>query len=269
VLFTAAMPFAIGLFDRHCDANTLLHVPPLYRSSQRSENFTTTVFWLWFFNAVYHSIVFFWLPYGMLHHDIAFVDGKVGNYLFVGNMVYTYVVVAVCIKGGLETSAWTWLTHLAIWGSIACWFIFLAVYSHVWPTVDLAPEMVGMDRYVFSCPSFWFGLFLIPSVVLLSDVTFKAFQRTLCRDSRRGAPDAELSPLSCRSELYENPRWSRSYTEESMSSAPVSNHSLEESTDPYMNLPHGFAFSQEEQGVVEQSDLIRQYNSTYSKPTGL
>jgi len=36
------------------------------------------------------------------------------------------------------------LTHLATWGSIVTWFIFLAVYSHVWPTFDLAPEMVGM-----------------------------------------------------------------------------------------------------------------------------
>jgi len=36
------------------------------------------------------------------------------------------------------------LTHLAIWGSIVTWFVFLAAYAHVWPTVDLAPEMVGM-----------------------------------------------------------------------------------------------------------------------------
>jgi len=36
------------------------------------------------------------------------------------------------------------LTHLAIWGSIVTWFLFLAFYSHVWPTFDLAPEMVGM-----------------------------------------------------------------------------------------------------------------------------
>ena len=36
------------------------------------------------------------------------------------------------------------LTHLAIWGSIGCWFIWLAVYSHLWPIINLAPEMVGM-----------------------------------------------------------------------------------------------------------------------------
>jgi len=35
-------------------------------------------------------------------------------------------------------------THLAIWGSIAFWFLFLVIYPHFWPSIDLAPEMVGM-----------------------------------------------------------------------------------------------------------------------------
>jgi len=40
------------------------------------------------------------------------------------------------------------LSHLAVWGSIGSWFLFLAVYPYMWPTIDLAPEMVGMvGRY--------------------------------------------------------------------------------------------------------------------------
>jgi len=35
-------------------------------------------------------------------------------------------------------------THLAIWGSIAFWFLFLIIYPQFWPTISLAPEMVGM-----------------------------------------------------------------------------------------------------------------------------
>lgn len=31
---------------------------------------------------------------------------------------------------------------------------------------------------------------------------------------------------------------------------------------------HGFAFSQEEHGVISQSQLIRSYNSTLDKPPG-
>ncbi len=35
------------------------------------------------------------------------------------------------------------VTHLAIWGSIFAWFVFLAIYSRVWPIIGLAPEMYG------------------------------------------------------------------------------------------------------------------------------
>ncbi|CAF1648447.1 unnamed protein product, partial [Didymodactylos carnosus] len=48
------------------------------------------------------------------------------------------------IEPGLESDAWTLLTHVAIWGSIGSWFLFLAVYSNFWPTIPLAPEMRGM-----------------------------------------------------------------------------------------------------------------------------
>ena len=36
------------------------------------------------------------------------------------------------------------LTHLAIWGSIASWFIFIWAYSNFWPTFPLAADMAGM-----------------------------------------------------------------------------------------------------------------------------
>lgn len=44
---------------------------------------------------------------------------------YVINFVFQYVIVTVCLKAGLVTSSWTWLTHLAIWGSIGLWFGFI------------------------------------------------------------------------------------------------------------------------------------------------
>ena len=48
------------------------------------------------------------------------------------------VYIHVCVCSALQ------LSHLAVWGSIASWFLFLAIYPYMWPTIDLAPEMVGM-----------------------------------------------------------------------------------------------------------------------------
>jgi len=42
-LFTAATPFAIGLFDRHRSAVSLLQFPKLYKLSQASANFNSRV----------------------------------------------------------------------------------------------------------------------------------------------------------------------------------------------------------------------------------
>ncbi|KAI0226825.1 Phospholipid-transporting ATPase IB [Lamellibrachia satsuma] len=206
VIFTAAPPLALGLFDRHCTVQNLLRFPQLYGVSQKSELFNVKIFWLWITNAVYHSIILFWMPVLALSHDVAFKNGKVGDYLFLGNMVYTYVVVTVCVKAGIETSAWTILTHLSIWGSIACWFLFLAIYSHMWPTFNIASVMVGMlvvkspanwdlehevellresfedsflsfsaqDKYVFGCLIFWIMLLLVPFTALIRDFSWAA-----------------------------------------------------------------------------------------------
>ncbi|KAK2176219.1 hypothetical protein NP493_675g03060 [Ridgeia piscesae] len=195
VIFTAAPPLALGLFDRHSTVKNLLQCPALYEVSQNSTLFNVQIFWLWIINAVYHSVILFWMPVCALSHDIAFKDGKVGDYLFLGNMVYTYVVITVCLKAGLETSAWTMLSHLSIWGSIASWFLFLAVYSHMWPTFDLAPVMVGMDKYVFGCFLFWMMLLLVPFAALIRDFAWAAAQRTLCKNMRQEVQELEKANL--------------------------------------------------------------------------
>ena len=42
------------------------------------------------------------------------------------------------------------------------WFLFLAVYPYMWPTIDLAPEMVGMVRgYCLSLISFVNNVFMM------------------------------------------------------------------------------------------------------------
>lgn len=110
------------------------------------------VFVGWVCLALVHSVVVFVLPYFSMTQDVAWGHGMVGGYLMVGNMVYTYVVVTVCLKAGLEMDAWTWVTHLAIWGSIASWFIFLLVYSNFWPILPMAADMCGIYLQVCKLP---------------------------------------------------------------------------------------------------------------------
>uniref|UniRef100_A0A1B6DN12 Phospholipid-transporting ATPase n=1 Tax=Clastoptera arizonana TaxID=38151 RepID=A0A1B6DN12_9HEMI len=235
VLFTAAPPLAIGLFDKTCSAETMLRNPKLY--SQGANNFSVKVFWIWIGNAIYHSILLFWFPLLSVKHDIIWSNAMDGGYLVLGNIVYTYVVITVCVKSGLHMQFWTWLTHLAIWGSIAAWFVLILIYSHFWPTVPMGQVMRGMDIMVFSSPVFWFGLVLIPFTVLIADLFILSMTET--------------------ARLLKNVR------------SVFNLRATSTRVNTEVELRHGFAFSQEEGGAVAQSDVIRAYDTNLPKPEGM
>uniref|UniRef100_A0A4W5Q5A9 Phospholipid-transporting ATPase n=1 Tax=Hucho hucho TaxID=62062 RepID=A0A4W5Q5A9_9TELE len=179
VIFTALPPFTLGIFDRPCSQQNMLRFPQLYRITQNAEGFNTKVFWGHCINALIHSIILFWFPLKVLEHDSPFNNGHGTDYLFVGNMVYTYVVVTVCLKAGMETTAWTKFSHLAVWGSMILWMLFFTVYSAFWPSIPIAPDMQGQASRVMQCWHFWLGLVLVPAACLLKDFAWNAGRRTV------------------------------------------------------------------------------------------
>lgn len=179
VLFTMAPPLAIGLFERPCDESHIFRRPKLY-SQLATELQSGPMFWRWVADALLHSIILFYMTLGLIYNDALWSSGLAdGGYLVFGNMLYTYVVVTVCLKAGLECHCWTFPLQLAIWGSIGGWFAFLVIYSRVWPTLPMASEMRGIATMVFSTPVFWTGLVLIPLTTLLPDITWKTVHRSI------------------------------------------------------------------------------------------
>ncbi|XP_042883208.1 probable phospholipid-transporting ATPase IA isoform X4 [Penaeus japonicus] len=264
VLFTAAPPLVMGIFDRSCSAETRMKYPELYRESQSGSHFNWKVFVWWVWLALVHSVMVFVLPYLAMTQDVAWGHGLVGGYLMVGNMVYSYVVVTVCLKAGLETDAWTWVTHLAIWGSIASWFIFLLVYSNFWPVLPMAPDMCGIYFQVYSSPVFWFGLILIPLACLLPDVCVKTIRNSVYKSLTEQVRESEISNkdvskvLDTKHRLTETARLLKNVFRRTTTRVNLE-----------VELAHGFAFSQEEHGVMGQSEVIRAYDTTQPKPGGM
>ncbi|XP_017837733.1 probable phospholipid-transporting ATPase IA isoform X3 [Drosophila busckii] len=248
VLFTAMPPFAIGLFEKFCTAETMLKYPQLYKPSQSAKLFNVKVFWIWIFNALLHSVFLFWLPMAAYQSEAIWSDGKTSDYLLLGNMVYTYVIVTVCLKAGLITNSWTWLTHVAIWGSIVLWFTFVLIYSHFWPSLKFASNFAGMDIQLLSTPIFWLGLFLVPITSLLIDVICKLVHNTVFKTLTEAVREQEITRNDPSQVLNE----SRSSTMYALGSI----------------LRYGYAFSQEEGGAVPQSIIIRAYDTNLPKPEG-
>jgi len=164
VLFTGLAPFSLGLFNQDISARLRLSRPSLYRPSQENKGFNSWVFWQWVGLSIFHSLVLFFATYFFLSHEVAFDSGKVFGLWYVGNTVYTAVVVTVNLKAGFESDYWTWFVHVSIWGSIVLWILFILVYSHFWPTFPLAVEMVGQDFKLFSSSTFY-ALFVLTPIL--------------------------------------------------------------------------------------------------------
>ncbi|XP_026187029.1 probable phospholipid-transporting ATPase IA isoform X4 [Mastacembelus armatus] len=177
VIFTALPPLTLGIFERSCRKENMLKYPELYKTSQNAMGFNTKVFWAHCLNGLFHSVILFWFPLKAFQHDTVFGNGRTPDYLLLGNMVYTFVVITVCLKAGLETSSWTMFSHIAIWGSIGLWVVFFIIYSSLWPLIPLAPDMSGEADMMFSSGVFWMGLFFIPVTSLIFDVAYKVVKK--------------------------------------------------------------------------------------------
>uniref|UniRef100_A0AAZ3SS02 Phospholipid-transporting ATPase n=1 Tax=Oncorhynchus tshawytscha TaxID=74940 RepID=A0AAZ3SS02_ONCTS len=270
VIFTALPPFTLGIFDRPCSQQNMLRFPQLYRITQNAEGFNTKVFWGHCINALIHSIILFWFPLKVLEHDSPFNNGHGTDYLFVGNMVYTYVVVTVCLKAGMETTAWTRFSHLAVWGSMILWMLFFTVYSAFWPSIPIAPDMQGQASRVMQCWHFWLGLVLVPAACLLKDFAWNAGRRTVKKslleevqelEARAVDPGAAVLRDASGRSLNERAHLLTRVFRKTPSNVGRKN-SVQQS-----NVSHGYAFSQEEHGVVSQSQVCRSYDTTRQRPS--
>uniref|UniRef100_A0A8C1NAQ2 Phospholipid-transporting ATPase n=1 Tax=Cyprinus carpio TaxID=7962 RepID=A0A8C1NAQ2_CYPCA len=251
VIFTALPPLTLGIFERSCRKENMLKYPELYKTSQNAMGFNTKVFWAHCLNGLFHSVILFWFPLKAFQHDTVFGNGKTPDYLLLGNMVYTFVVITVCLKAGLETSSWTMFSHIAIWGSIGLWVVFFGIYSSLWPLIPLAPDMSGESSGLF------YHLFVCLFVCFLPRFSMKKVCfKTLVDEVQ------ELEALSKDPGAVVH---GKSLTERAQLLKNVfkkSTVSLYRSDSMQQNLLHGYAFSQDENGVLSQSEVIRVYDTT-------
>ncbi|XP_072171022.1 probable phospholipid-transporting ATPase IA [Diadema setosum] len=282
LVFTALPPFAIGLFDRNISVESMKKFPQLYKSSQNAEYFNSKVFWMWTLNSVYHSILIYWFVLFATQQDVVWSHGKAGDYLVAGNMAYTFVLIVVTLKAGLEMDAWTWPVHVSLWFGIVAWLVFFGVYSVLFPLFTFASDMFNEANMVLSSGVFWMLLLLIPIAALIRDVAWKAFRRTLFKSLAEEVQEAEVQHIDPtaiiqksvkKSVQYLGKRAQRAKTGFSETSrlltrlfkrSPSSTRHLAEDQE----VPrHGFAFSQEEHGVITQAEVIRAYDTT-KRPSG-
>ncbi|XP_072718560.1 phospholipid-transporting ATPase IA isoform X3 [Ciconia boyciana] len=117
---------------------------------------------------------------------------------------------------------------------------------------------------MFSSGVFWMGLLCIPMTALLFDVVYKVVKRATFKTLVD-----EVQELEAKSEDPGAVVHGKSLTERAQLLKNVfkKNHvNLYRSDSLQQNLLHGYAFSQDENGIVSQSEVIRAYDTTKQRP---
>uniref|UniRef100_A0A673GF54 Phospholipid-transporting ATPase n=1 Tax=Sinocyclocheilus rhinocerous TaxID=307959 RepID=A0A673GF54_9TELE len=230
VLFTALPPLTLGIFERSCRKENMLKYPELYKTSQNAMGFNTKVFWAHCLNGLFHSVILFWFPLKAFQH---------------GKHTYTHSLTLLLFS------------HIAIWGSIGLWVVFFGIYSSLWPLIPLAPDMSGEADMMFSSGVFWMGLIFIPITSLVFDVAYKR-RLMLEKQNEHFFPHLIVVYFICFMFLYDLICITClvSLPAECLVECIYLMHVF------WVLFTDGYAFSQDENGVLSQSEVIRAYDTT-------
>ncbi|KAF7546875.1 hypothetical protein G7046_g9179 [Stylonectria norvegica] len=177
VFYTVLPPLALGILDQFISARLLDRYPQLYMMGQQNYFFKLKVFAQWIANAVYHSLVLYIWSQLFWFGDLIQGDGKIAGHWVWGTALYGAVLLTVLGKAALVTNNWTKYHVLAIPGSMAIWYVFIAGYGIVAPMINLSEEYHGVVPRLYSSPVFWLQTVNLAVMCLLRDFAWKYAKR--------------------------------------------------------------------------------------------
>jgi phospholipid-transporting ATPase len=167
----------MGILDQFISARLLDRYPQLYMMGQQNRSFQIKIFAEWIANAVYHSIILYIFSQLIWYGDLIQGDGQIAGHWVWGTALYGAVLLTVLGKAALVTSNWTKYHVLAIPGSMAIWWVFIAVYGTVGPPLKISVEYHGVIPKLFTSPIFWLQTIALAILCLLRDFAYKFAKR--------------------------------------------------------------------------------------------
>uniref|UniRef100_A0A672II85 Phospholipid-transporting ATPase n=1 Tax=Salarias fasciatus TaxID=181472 RepID=A0A672II85_SALFA len=242
VIFTALPPLTLGIFERSCRKENMLKYPELYKTSQNAMGFNTKVTLL--------SIRY------MFTCIICVCVCSVSSPLIIKCYLLKLLSVSACdvFTVCLQFELTLQLLHLK-------WVSCVSALSRRWPGLTCPVELPRLSAdMMFSSGVFWMGLFFIPVTSLVFDVAYKVVKKACFKTLVDEVQELEALSKDPGAVVH-----GKSLTERAQLLKNVfkkSTVSLYRSESMQQNLLHGYAFSQDENGVVSQSEVIRAYDTT-------
>lgn len=166
--FTTLPLMCMGLFDRDVSRKSILQLPQLYESGRLSHDFGAIHLLLRLVAGIGASLILWYTMRAVGHEGVMRGDGKNTDQWVLGTMVYNVVILTATGAVMLDFRLWN-VTHLvAIFISLAVWFIFLLAYGEL----RVPPEnMYKLPLFMFEVPAFWLTSVLMPIGTLLPEFT--------------------------------------------------------------------------------------------------
>ncbi|KAJ1283330.1 hypothetical protein BS78_03G120100 [Paspalum vaginatum] len=163
VLYTSLPTIVVGILDKDLSKATLLAYPKLYGSGQRDEKYNVNLFVLNMLEALWHSLVVFYLPY--LAYRRSTIDMS-----SLGDLWALAPVIVVNMQLAMDIIRWNWIIHAFVWGTIAATTICLFVIDSIW----FLPGY-GAIFHIMGTGLFWLLLLIIVVTAMVPHFVFKAF----------------------------------------------------------------------------------------------
>ncbi|PRP77783.1 putative phospholipid-transporting ATPase IA [Planoprotostelium fungivorum] len=194
VLFTLLPAVIFGIGDREVSDKMIEKFPELYRSGIQSKyvshdssqyhfiydlKFNNWTFWSWIVNAVFHSLLAFFIPYFAMRHDVIEANGQNLGLWGFGSVVFSCAVLIVSLKLALETRTWNWIFQISLYGSMGMWIVWLLAYGSLWSKqISIGVDLYKVGWHFLDTPYYYFLLLLVAVVALYRDVAWKYLKRT-------------------------------------------------------------------------------------------
>ncbi|XP_077244107.1 putative phospholipid-transporting ATPase 8 isoform X2 [Tasmannia lanceolata] len=175
VFFTSLPVIALGVFEQDVSARLCLQFPLLYQEGVQNVLFRWLRIFAWIFNGVCSSVIIFFFTTHSILHQAFRGDGRVAGSEVLAVTMYTCVVWTVNCQMALSLNYFTWVHHILIWGSILFWYIFLAIYGSIPPTISTSAYKVLVEA-CGSSPLYWLSTLLVVVSALVPFVSYSAFQ---------------------------------------------------------------------------------------------
>lgn len=145
-----------------------LEYPEIYVTGQRRELINFRVFFKWVFEAIYGATMIFFIPYVFMVKGGTTSSGVSLDLQQIGLTMYTINVISVTLRLAMETQYFTYLHHIAYFGSIMLWYLFMLI-EFAFPTGFAVTDgyMYWSSYNMWSTTYHWLALLLAVWVIVL------------------------------------------------------------------------------------------------------